>query len=292
MSLRRVLAGSLLAAALTVPAAIVWACTPQAQIGLDKGFYYPGDTVVIQGTNFVPNGPVAINLNGGPPLATTQATDAGYVRVAITLPSTAATGDSIVAVARTSTGEFTARQGLVIRERAAAPSTPGTRAAPQGGPAPAPAGPAAPTRSRTVSGRQRAGSRGSPPGREPAPAAGRAGARADARAATGGTGSAVARADAPRAESPVRAPGSSRTALAASRPSERSAGGDLWSGLRSSRAPALGEASAGSGGSPGPGGELVGALGLLALGLAALGIGVSASARRRRTARTAGRRDG
>ena len=265
-------------------AAIAWACTPQASIGIDVSTGNPGTQVQVTGAEFADGGPVQITWNGGQVLATATGPE---FSVPITIPAAPAETHTIVAVGFEQNGR------AVGRARASF-TIPGV--APDAGPASGSPGGAG--RSPGSSSGNASGGDAVAGGGNGATANGGRGTtvQAPGRSAPAETGEApLPTADSVFADSTVSSQGRGDAAIRArgadskASPSERSAAAGLWSGFTSGSTPSLGNVpdDVESGSVPGI------TLALLVLGLTAVmaGVGVGATRRRRATARSAGPAD-
>ena len=81
---RRTLWITLTAAALVIiPAAIAWACNPQAHLTLDRTSYSPGQSMVVSGSYFNDADTISIT---GPGIATSAKPSGGGFRVTVAAP--------------------------------------------------------------------------------------------------------------------------------------------------------------------------------------------------------------
>lgn len=218
---------------LLAAASLAWACTPDSDIDITPGVVPAGGAAVtVNGTSFVDGAAVQLRWNAadGPVLATTTARggQSASFSVPITVPRVPEDEYTVVAITEDYAGnEFVARAQVIVGDGTAS---------------------AGPSDRRPASGTERVdgGERG---GRTSAETTGAA-----PETAAGGQSAAPA---APAAPAPVTAAspsdgvvaaaaatvrdpaedGGSRAAAAIVRPSERSAGGDLWGGFRA-QAPA------------------------------------------------------
>ena len=123
------------AAALTIPLAMAWACGPQAGLYPNQQSYSPGEGGTIGGVNFTPGLSFTIDVEGGPSLASVTIPDSGSFTVSFTAPTTARTY-TIVA-------NGTDAQGNLLRSSPATFTVAAPQPAPPApAPAPAPAQPA------------------------------------------------------------------------------------------------------------------------------------------------------
>lgn len=83
---RRLLALLATISALLVPAAVAWACTPQATVGADKLSYGPGEQMTVEGRDFRSNATITITSDPPGLSATTTSTSAGTFSVQLEAP--------------------------------------------------------------------------------------------------------------------------------------------------------------------------------------------------------------
>lgn len=240
-------------AAIAIPAALSWACGPQAGIYPDRSTYAPGDVGHIAGTNFLPGAQFTINIEGGPTLASvTIPQGQNSFSVSFTVPSTA--GDYVLRVIGTDPqGNALPPSPQTIRVAAPLPTTVPNAAPSESAPAaatPAPAQSTSPATSRPST-REEASATVKAPARSARPATRtRPNAAGTAPAASTSTAStpAVFAGSVPRTgaatQKPVtrttrRAAGTSRAPTTATRPSESTASAPGWSGLGAGASPAL-----------------------------------------------------
>ena len=291
-------------------AAIAWACTPQATIGLSSaGADASGETVTVTGENWLPpaqsegQAPVEIRWDSvnGPLLATDQGPT---INVTIAIPDAQPDTHWVYAVVRGANGEVFTRGAQYVIGAGSAPGTaqqPGQNsnrtsgAVPQRGQARTPgsasgrtSGGEAAEQDEPASARVRAGARSRlvTPSREPAvpsaPAPEPASPAEPAVAPQTAPVTAPATA-APRTAAPSRSGAATQRATARDsvpRPSERSASGDLWSGFAAAAEPATrapAPVALARGGRAG----LVVLFGLLGTGLLLFAGGVMVAGRRR-----------
>ena len=291
---------------LIVPAAISWACGPNRAVQLDRFDYGPGQSVTVSGANWIEGVSVTITLDGAP-VASTTTSSTGNFSASFPAPTAPGTYTVVADGVDPNTGQSlpggNTRQTFTVTAPQSAPSPsadpPSEGAAPTpGAPAPAPG---------TSGGGGKPGNAGDDSrtgngGERRRPAGGRE------RRANSGGGSAARGRPVNTAEGLIQTAGtkafagsvtrqarvnaatrrSSRSAKAG-RPSERSAGADLWSGFASSKSPSL-MPDAGNGvPTADKGSGLAVGLGLLGTGfLALLGLGLAEAERRRRRVTIAG----
>ena len=258
----------------TCAAAVAWACTPSAYIGLSGTSFHPGSSVTVTGNGFI-DAPVEIRWSG--PGAGVLAVARGpSFSATFTVPSAPPGRYYVQATARDANGTTIGHASRPLQIPAPAPSpAAGGRLGTQ---APAPA--RAP--SLVVDGSR--ADRTSSPSRRAAPVSGGRSSAAPTAlspaARTASTPVASAR------EAAVTRPGRNAPApgpRSASAPSSRSASGDLWSGFAArGHSPSL---SAASGPAGDPGSELTAGLALLSLGILGLAGGIAAARRRRAAVR-------
>lgn len=307
---RRTLIALSVAAALLLPAAIAWACNPQAQMRCANGCLVgPGETLSVSGTYFQTNTDLSLTLNSGSPATTVTTNSGGAFSASIQAPTQPG---SYTLLAKRSDGA--ARGGLPARlsfeVRAAsvtAPAPQGTQ--PQAAPNPQ-QGPAfrepgvvdSPAQERSGNGvreRSNGNSQRGTPGGTPGTSAPLT--RAPASNGSGGTPSvsgdtgsdvfagSVAPTGSSTTEfgsSPVQdqAPTGASGRSAAGSPSEAAAGGDVWSGFGSGSNASLLPSATDAAPDGGTGSGFGWGLGLLALGLVSLVSGVAVAEVRRRRA--------
>lgn len=282
---RKLSIGLLLAAFVVVPAAIAWACNPQAHISLDRTSYAPGQTITVYGSYFPNNATITVTGPGSSQQVT--AAGGGFV-TSFTAPSTA--GSYVINASRPTGGFASASYTVAVPATAPAPRS-------ETPPASAPEGEAFETPGVTRSERAPAtsGGRGDGGGggggtTQSAPGEGGSGTGGSVQTVAGQpvfVGSAPSTtagtfATTPAAEETTRGTGRERNASAA--PSEQAASGDVWSGFAPGRTASL---TAGADGMSdgGTGSELGLGIALLVLGLLGLAGGLTAAeVRRRRTA--------
>lgn len=281
-------------AAVMVPAAISWACNPQAYLRINPTTVPPGSQMNISGAFFKGNASLTLTIEGG---ASTGVTTSANGSFSTTMTAPSAVGSyAISAVGFESDGSVT--NGLPARASfsvaAAGPSgQPGTTPQPGTSGSGTSRSPAAPPSGGRFAEPEVPGTRTfSTPGS-------RSGGRGDSSAGGGGggttsTGSVTAGAGvidssagavfAGSVARDERTPGSA--GAGGGTPSERTAGSDIWAGFETAGAPSLAADAGESAPSGGAGSQFGWGLGLLALGLVSLvtGLGVSEARSRRRAA--------
>ena len=293
--------GLVVLAALTlvlVPAAIAWACNPQAQLVPNQASYQPGEQMTLSGSFFPRSTAIAIS---GPGIATTVTTTSnGAFKVSVATPSTPG-----VYSVRATKADGTAQSGLpkvasfqvAERRTAAAPVTGApapTRAAPNSSPAfSEPSVTRSPSRGvarQPARSPQSPGATNGGGGGGGGPTGGVAG---GGTVVTGTTGVPVFAGSVAPAQTTFGAPAPAAAAKATSaRRGSTAASGraaasdsDVWSGFARGRTPSLTSSTAGAPDS-GSGSSLGLGIGLLSLGLLALAAGLTAAeVQRRRAAR-------
>jgi hypothetical protein len=284
---RRALIGVLVGVLALLPAAIAWACNPQAHISLDRTSYSPGQTITVYGSYFPADTAVQVS---GPVNSTTATTDGGG-SFAATLTAPSQAGDYTISAKR-ATGGF-APASFTVAAPAQTNNPPAGNPQPNQEPAPAQsqqpdrAAPTAPAVTRSE--RVQQAPRRDAPAREPSTTTTTTGttttpvftgstAPAPAAAGTFATTPTTTAAPATRREN---ARGSERQSAAT--PSQQTAFSDVWGAFEPGRTATLAAASGAPDG--GAGSQLGWGLGLLALGLFSLVGGLAyTEARRRRTA--------
>jgi hypothetical protein len=295
-------------AALLVPAAIAWACNPQAYLRLDKPGYTAGEQMAVSGAFFKGNRKLTLSFEPSGTGGSVTTTSNGFFATKLTAPS-APGSYTLSAVGYEADGSVTT--GLPARisfdVSASAADQPGSQpgatqpgsqpGATQPGSRPQP-GAKQPSPGKSVQPKERRGRSFSSPGSRPSRG------RTPGTRARGGTGAAnagdgvidtsngavfagsVAREDrgalASRSGQSGAAKPQGRGTQGAGAASERSASGDVWSGFGSAKAPSLNPGATDPAVSQDAGSQLGWGLGLLALGLLALVGGLTAEARRRR----------
>lgn len=294
-------------AAILVPAAIAWACNPQAYLRLDKASYTPGEQMQVSGAFFKSGAELSLSLEPGGQVATVTTSSNGSFSTRVPAPSSAGSY-TLSAVGFEADGSVTnglpARTSFSVAAQASRPAQPGSTPQPgtsqpgtsRPGAAPPRAGrfaePEVP-RTRAFSAPTR---RSSGRSREPATSRGGSGAGSVTSGAgviaapVGSTGQAVFAGSVARADRAAGAVAGRSPAAVPSRrgtsPSQRTAASesDVWSGFSSSKASGL-EPRAGEAAPDGGAGSGLGlGLGLLGLGLLALVSGLTLAEVRRRRA--------
>lgn len=287
---RNVCVALLLAALVVIPAAVAWACNPQAHISLDRTSYAPGQTITVYGSYFPNGAQITVSGPGGSKVVT------------------AGGGSFVTTFTAPGSGNFTV---TASRPTGGYASAAGTVAQPQ----PQPAQPAPPPADDGPTGGSQRNPSLDTPGvvrseREPSTTGGRGGGGGGGGGDTaGGTsggggpgtggvqtvagqpvfvGSAAPATTAgtfaatPAGDEGTRSAARDRSAGAA--PSEQTASGDVWSGFAPGRTASL--TSGADGMSDGGTGSGLG-IGIALLALALLGLAgglTAAEVRRRRTA--------
>ena len=125
---RRVTFVTMLVAALVVPAAIAYACNPQAHVSLDKTSYQPGSSITVYGSYFPGNVNVSVSGNWGASSSVTTSAGGGF---ATTLSGPSSPGNYTISATRP-TGGFAVASFTVAAPApapaAAQPSTPAASA--------------------------------------------------------------------------------------------------------------------------------------------------------------------
>ena len=283
---RRLFVALVVAALAVIPAAIAWACNPQAQLTTSKTSYSPGESMTVSGSFFPRSTAIRINVESGGS-ATVTTTSNGAFRVSgLQAPSSPGT---YTVTANKADGSF---QSGLPKVASFAVASPG--AAPTGQPgAPAAQGRSPAFREPSVvrSRGTTAVSRGGGTQRAERPTGGVGG---GAGAVTAGGQTVFAGSAAPAQRGSFVSGGTTTTAApsgkaaargksAAARQSGRSAASDVWSGFSNSgKTPTLTNGVENPEG--GTGSQLGLGIGLLALGLVALASGLAAAEARRRRA--------
>lgn len=276
-----------------VPAAIAWACNPQAHISVGGGPYTPGQTVTTYGSYFPGGAQITVSTPSGP--KTVTASPGGAFSTSFVVPSRP--GTYVISATRPTGGQasttFTVPAKTVAKAPASAPNqaeTPGA-AAPR---APSFDSPSVVRSEREDSGVGSGGNDGGGPGAQTSPGNTGSGSGDPVVVQGGGlvfAGSAPATAPGTFATAPATTvAGSPATAAkgsssgGAATPSEQAATGYAWSGFAPGRTASL--TSAGDMVSEGDAGSGLGlGIGLLAFGLLALVTGLTAAeVSRRRSA--------
>lgn len=283
--------------AVLVPAALAWACNPQARLHLDRSAYTTGSQMQVSGVDFKEDVQLTLSLEPGGAVATVTTSSTGYFTARVPAPSSPGSytlsavgfeGDKVI-------DGLPARVSFSVTPASRPGSTPQTGTSRPGATAPTPGRFVEPEvpRARRFSAPSRRASGGR------APARSRTGGGTDrAAAVTTGAGvikgssgtvfaGSVARADRVASTSRGKSGAASDARRGkAARSSARSAvGEDVWSGF-SDKAPGLLGSSFEAVPDGGAGSQLGWGLGLLALGLLALVSGFAgAEVRRRRASR-------
>jgi len=277
---------------LLVPAAIAWACNPQAQLTPNKASYAPGESMTVGGSFFPKGTAIKVSVSGGETrTATTNASGAfqisglGISGSPGTYTVTATKADGTFQSGLPKTASFQVAAPAAPSAPASAPAPP---AATQGGGDRSFAEPGverSPSRSVAGSGGGGGGGGGGQPGGSTGGVAG------GGTVVTGTTGTpAFAGSVAPTQSSSGSAPAKGTAGKAAAKGSAaRSTGraaaadSDVWSGFANGRIPSL-TSDAAEAPDSGTGSGLGLGIGLLALGLLALVAGLTAAEVRRRRA--------
>ena len=291
-SRRRGLIAFAVASLLLVPAAIAWACNPQAQLWPDQQSYSPGESMRISGSYFPANTGITISSSSG---AVATATTNGSGAFVASMAAPRAAGTYTLKAVRAD-GQFQSGLPKVASYAVAAPAAraPATR--------PAPSTTTQPTGSRSFSEpgisrspvRSVAGSGGSDGGGAQPLSGSTGGVAGGGTVVTGLTGVPVfAGSVAPAQPTFGSAPGVAPARAAAASPARgtaaRSTGraaaadSDVWSGFANGRTPSL-TADTADAPDSGTGSSLGLGIGLLAVGLLALVAGLTAAEVRRRRA--------
>jgi hypothetical protein len=272
------------AAALVVPAAIAWACNPQAHLSLDQTSYSPGEQIRVSGSYFANGDSIAVSTPGSSASATVAG--GGFT---VTLRAPAEAGSFTVVAQRSDGYRAGLPKSASYQVVAAASPPPSERpSAPPAQPNPTfqePGVAQSPGSGLAGSGGGGGGgSQGGEPGGGPTGGVGGGGGFA-----TGTGGQAVFAGSAAPGQQGAFISGSgggaagSAAKSTAGRPSEQAATSDVWSAFAPGRTPSLtnGVAGAPDGGT---GSGLGIGIGLLALGLLGLVAGLTAAEVRRRRA--------
>ena len=272
---------------LLVPAAIAWACNPQAQLQPNQASYEPGQTMQLSGSFFPGSTRLAVS---GPGISTTVTTTSnGTFQVSVPVPSTP--GSYSVRVTK---ADGTAQSGLpkvasfqVARAVSSAPA-PVT-----GPPSRSTTGATNPTFSEPGVSRSETRSVARTPRSQAAPTTG--GVAGGGTVVTGTTGVPVFAGSVAPAQTTFGAPAPATAAKGSTAATKRSSAAssgraaasdsDVWSGFAPGRTPSLTSSAAGAP-DGGTGSSLGLGIGLLAFGLLALAAGLTAAeVSRRRTSR-------
>lgn len=285
---RRLFVALVVAALAVIPAAIAWACNPQAQLTTNQTSYSPGEPMTVSGSFFPRSTAIRISVESGGS-ATVTTTSNGAFRVSgLQAPSSPGT---YTVTANKADGSFQSGLPKVASFAVQAPASAGTGPSGQAG-APAAQGRAPAFREPSVNrSRGTAVSRGGGTQRAERPTGGVGG---GAGVVTAGGQTVFAGSAAP-AEQGAFVSGGTATAAAprqaaargargaGARQSDRSAASDVWSGFATSgKTPTLTNGVDNPEG--GTGSQLGLGVGLLALGLVALVSGLAAAEARRRRA--------
>ncbi|MDP8943467.1 MAG: hypothetical protein M3N16_05035 [Actinomycetota bacterium] len=286
---QRTFLGLALVVALLLPAAIAWACNPQAYLKVyGAESTRPGDPVTVSGAYFGNGETVKLRWEprGGTSVQSVKASRSGAFRTSIPTPNRAGAYTLVGEGATTNSRPATTSVNVGTRS-AQQPDQPGeARGAPNSPPARQKFD--TPSVERSRSGRSESTSGGGSQGGGSESAGGSSGGGSDAGVIQQG-GRDVFAGSTPAANQRAAASGQSTTTTerpsAGAGPSELSGTGNLWGGF-GGKAPAL-VPGADDAAAPdaGPGPQLAWGLGLLGLGLVALlsGLGVAQARRRRRT---------
>lgn len=286
-SRKRVGVGILVAVMVVAPAAIAWACNPQAHVTLDQTSIAPGKTVTAYGSYFPGN--VNISVSGPTGSETVKTSTGGSFAKQFTVPSKP--GSYVISATRPTGGAAS------VAFRVAAPAAKAVPAPVQTD-APSAAAPRAPSfdspsvvrseRQRSTSGG--GGSDGGGPGAQTTP--GNTGSGSGGGVVVSPSGAPVFVGSIPAAAStgtfapapaPAAAAGSRAARQSSATPSDQAASGYVWSGFAPGRTPSL--STAGDMVSEGDNGSGLGlGIGLLAFGLLALVAGLTAAEVSRRRA--------
>ena len=282
-SRRGVGAGLLVAVMVMVPAAIAWACNPQAHLSLDRTSYSPGQSITVYGSYFPGN--ADITVSGPTGSRSVKTSGGGAFSTTFTAPSRA--GSYVISATRPTGGRASVAFGAAARQASApAPVTESPGSA-------APRAPSFDSASVVRSERERsgAGSGGNDggPGVQTSPGntgSGSGGGVISQAGASVFAGSVPAGTPGTFAAAPTTAATTGEAARQSSRgasPSEQTAAGYAWSGFAPGETPSL--ASADEMASEGDTGSGLGlGIGLLAFGLLALAAGLTAAEVSRRRA--------
>lgn len=275
------------AALVVIPAAIAWACNPQAHLTLDRTSYSPGQSMVVAGSYF--NDADVISITG-PGVATSASPRGGGFRVTVTAPSSP--GSYTITASKSGgyraglpkSASFSVAAPASSRPTPAQPNSQGSQGS---GPAFSEPGVARSPASSVQGGGNNTGGGGG----GDSPTGGVGGGGTTTTGASGQTVFAGSAAPAQQSSFIPGAGGAAGTAAKAAvgssgkggaRPSERAATADVWSGFAPGRTASLTSAAGAPDG--GTGSQLGLGIGLLALGLLALVSGLTAAEVRRRRA--------
>ncbi|HET8953545.1 MAG TPA: hypothetical protein VFN44_23685 [Solirubrobacteraceae bacterium] len=296
----------LVVAAALVPAAIAWACNPQAHISLNGTSFSPGQSITVYGSYFATNANVTVSGAGNAPVTVKTSGGGGFTVSGFTAPSTP--GSYTITATRPTGGFAPVSFQVVAPAQANPPVTTGTGTQPSGSSAPAEQQAQAPSRSfetpavakserEPATSRERSSNGNRSPGSEPtqttAPAAPAQPVFSGSTAPATSTTTFATQPSTTGAAAPARTRGNARersagsgraTTPAAAGPSQQTAFSDVWSGFQPGRTASLTSAGAGAPDN-GPGSQLAWGIGLLALGVFGLVGGLAyTEARRRRVA--------
>ena len=130
---------ALLAAAL-IPAAVVFACNPQAYLTLDRSAYAPGDSVRVSGSFFRGDTNITVSIDRTGQSSTVRTSSNGSFQTTFALPSSAATGGYTVQAIGYVDGDvipgLPARASFSVAAPQSAPAAPTPSESGGGGPAP------------------------------------------------------------------------------------------------------------------------------------------------------------
>ena len=307
---RSVSIGVVVVALALLPAAIAWACNPQAHISLNGTSFSPGQSITVYGSYFTTNANVTVSGAGNAPVTVKTSAGGAFTVPGFAAPS--APGSYTITASRPTGGFAPVSFQVVAPAQAGPPASSGTQSQPSGSVAPAQQQTQAPSRSfetpavaqseRQATSRERSSSGGknnssirSPrtsPTQTTAPAAqtqpvfsgSTAPTTSASTFATQPSTSAVAAPAAPRSGRERPASRGRTTTPASGAPSQQTAFSDVWSGFQPGRTASLTSAGAGAP-DGGPGSALGWGIGLLAVGLFGLVGGLAyTEARRRRVA--------
>jgi len=273
-----------------VPAAIAWACNPQAHVSLDRTSYSPGQSITAYGSYFPGNSNITVSGPSGS--STVQASGGGAFSASFVAPSKA--GSYVISATRP-TGGAASAAFRVVAPAATAPRQPAQTQAGAPGAA-APRAPSFDTPSVVRSERQNSpsgsgGSDGGGPGAQTAP--GNTGSGSGGGVVVTPSGAPVFVGSTPAASNgsfaTVPAPaaatsgGKAASKSSSATPSDQAAAGYVWSGFAPGKTPSL--STAGDMVSEGDSGSGLGlGIALLAFGLLALMGGLTAAEVSRRRA--------
>jgi hypothetical protein len=260
-----------------IPAAIAWACNPQAHINLSQSSYAPGSSITVYGSYFPGNVPISISGPSGSTSATTS--PGGAFVTSMTAPSQA--GDYVISASKPTGGSAPASFSVQAAQPAPTPAPPAF-VAPKVTRSPVPAASTAPSVTPT----------GTPTPTISSPAV--TGVSSPGVVTTGGqqvfAGSvgqvpvfSTPIVGARGASSPGRGHGGAVTTATAPSASQLTATSDLWSGFGPGQPAALNGGSQGMSGG-GTSSALTIGIGLLGFGLVALVAGLTVAEVRRRRA--------